>query len=384
MKRNYDYIIIGGGIIGLSVAYNLSKKGANNILLLEKDFVGEGSTGKCAGGIRLQFSTDINIRFSILSRKIFDNFKEEFGVDPEFKKVGYLFLATEESELSIFEKNIALQRKFGIDVELLTQKEIKKRWPYLKTDDIKGGTFCAQDGYAGPYEVVQGYMRAIRRLKKVDIMQKEEVIGIDFKNNLWKVKTKKEYFNSPLVINCGGPYARNIANMAKINIPISPIRRQIFVTEPFDMIKGDIPLTIDLARGWYFRREGKGILMAGPQDEKESFNTTTDFEGMTYAAENGVYRVPIFSSCRFATSWAGLYEISPDSHAIMGEVEGNKGFYIAAGFSGHGFQHAPSAGLLMAELILEGNAHTIDITPLSPSRFAKGRLIKESLTAFKE
>ncbi|HMK52258.1 MAG TPA: FAD-binding oxidoreductase [Thermodesulfobacteriota bacterium] len=384
MKKTADVVIIGGGIVGLSIAYYLALKKAGRIILFEKGQLGEGSTGRSVGGIRTQFSTEINIRFSLESLKIFEQFEEEFGVNPEFKRVGYLFLATTKEEMEIVRSNISLQKKFNIPVELLDPEEIVARWPYLSMDDILGGTFCSWDGYAGPSEVLSGFARGAKRAG-VKICEGMEVVEISVvKGKVHDVKTKDEEIFTPLIVNAGGPYAASIGEMVGIEIPVKPLRRQVFITAPFHLSDHPIPLTIDLHRGWYFRQEGDGLLLSGPLDREPSFNLNIDYEAMAETSENAIYRVPALNKACLARGWAGLYEISPDHHAILGKAPGIEGFILANGFSGHGFQHSPAVGRIIAELIVQGEATTIDISSLSMDRFKKGALILEPMTAFKE
>ncbi len=384
MDKTADVVIIGGGIIGVSIAYHLALKKAGKILLLEKGQLGEGSTSRCVGGIRTQFSTEINILFSLESLEVFERFEEKFGINPEFKRIGYLFLATTESEMGVFETNIKLQKKFGIPVELLNPDEIKSRWPYLRVDDILGGTFCSCDGYAGPSEVLSGFVSGAKRAG-VRIYEGSEVVGISItKGKVKGVKTRLEEISTPIVVNAGGPFASSIGEMAGVKIPVKTLRRQIFITAPFHLTDQTIPLTIDFHRGWYFRQEVDGLLLSGPLDSEPSFNLSIDYEAMAEASENAMYRVPGLENARIARGWAGLYEISPDNHAILGKVPEVEGFILANGFSGHGFQHSPAVGKVIAELITEGKAKTIDITPLSMKRFKKGEVILEPMTAFKE
>jgi len=384
MERTADVVIIGGGIVGLSIAYHLALRKAGKILLFEKGQLGEGSTSRCVGGIRSQFSTEINIRFSLESLKTFRQFKEEFGVDPEFRRIGYLFLATEEREKRIFGEIVELQRKFGIPVEFLDSDEIGRRWPYLRTDDVLGGTFCGWDGYAGPGEVLSGFVKGAKR-EGVRIYEGTEVTGISLaRGKIQGVKTKEDEISTSVIVNAGGPYAASIGEMAGVQVPVKPLRRQIFVTAPFHLTDHPVPLTIDFHRGWYFRREGDGVLLSGPLDLEPSFNLNTEYEAMAEASENAVYRVPLLEKARIARGWAGLYEISPDHHAILGRVPDVEGFILANGFSGHGFQHSPAVGEVISELITDGKAVTIDIASLSIERFDKGELMLEPMTAFKE
>ncbi len=384
MEKTADVVVIGGGIVGLSIAYYLALKKAGKIVLFEKGQLGEGSTSRCVGGIRTQFSTEINIRFSLESLKTFEQFKEEFGINPEFRRIGYLFFGTSDWEIEAFKKNIKLQRKFGIPVEFLNSDEIGSRWPYLRVDDVLGGTFCSWDGYAGPNEILSGFASGAKRAG-VRIHEGTEVIGISTASGkIQSVKTKNEEISTPVVVNAGGPYAASIGGMAGVEIPVKPLRRQIFVTAPFHLTDHPIPLTIDFHRGWYFRQEGDGLLLSGPLDLEPSFNLNTEYEAMAEASENAMYRVPVLEKARIARGWAGLYEISADHHAILGRVPGVEGFILANGSSGHGFQHSPAIGKVISELIVDGEAATIDVSSLSIERFEKGELVLEPMTAFKE
>jgi sarcosine oxidase subunit beta len=384
MEKTADVVIIGGGIVGLSIAYHLALKNAGKVVLLEKGQLGEGSTSRCVGGIRTQFSTEINIRFSLESLKTFEAFQEEFGIAPEFRRIGYLFLTTTEQETEVFKENIRLQRKFGIPVEYLNGEEIGSRWSYLRVDDVLGGTFCAWDGYAGPNEVLSGFASGAKRAG-VRIHEGTEVIGISTsKGRIRSVQTRDEEISTPVVVNAGGPYAASIGEMVGVKIPVKPLRRQIFITAPFHLTSHPIPLTIDFHRGWYFRQEGDGLLLSGPLDAEPSFNLNTEYEAMVEASENAMSRVPSLEKARIVRGWAGLYEISPDHHAILGRVPGVEGFIVANGFSGHGFQHSPAVGKVISELIVGGKALTIDISSLYIDRFEKGELMLEPMTAFQE
>ena len=377
-------IIIGGGIIGASIAWNLGKMGINDVVLLEKGQAGEGSTGKCAGGIRAQFSTEININFSLYSMKFFDSFKNTMGVDPEFHRIGYLFLASNGMQWEIIEANAKLLESKGRNIELFPSAEINTRWSFINTEDIIGGSFTPGDGYAGPYEVLRGYINGARK-NGVKIFEGTEVTGIESSGGrvAGVVLADGREIRSSWIVNAAGPYAAGVASMLGLALPVMPLRRQLFFTDVFDALPPEFPLIIDMEYGWYVRREGKGLLLAGPQDRQSSFNDKMDFESRLWTAERSLHRVPVLERANIMTGWAGLYEISPDHHAIIGEFPEMKGFICANGFSGHGFMHSPAAGLAVAELIAKGKSETIDIIPLRPSRFREGCLIHEPLTAFK-
>lgn len=380
-----DVVVIGGGIIGVSVAYYLALKGVSDVLLLERGMMGQGSTGKCAGGIRSQFSTEINVEFSILSRSVFDSFQENFGVDPEFHRVGYLFLASQKGQWEQLESNAKLLERYGVAPELLEPHEIARRWPFLEVGDLFGGSYSAQDGYAGPYEVLQGFAKGARKLG-VRLAEGVEVraVRVSKKRVLGVETAEGSFVASPWVVNAAGPQAALVASMAGLDLPVRPYRRQLFFTEPFSDLPEQFPLTIDLQLGWYMRREGKGLLLSGPQDEESSFNENVDFDSKEWTAERSLHRCPVLERAHIARGWAGLYEVSPDHHAIIGEFPELRGFLCVNGFSGHGFQHSPAAGMVAAELIVQGRAKSIDIYPLRPTRFREGDLIHEPLTAIRD
>jgi sarcosine oxidase subunit beta len=384
MKKTAEMVIIGGGIIGVSIAYYLGKMGAKNVILFERDLIGMGSTGVCAGGIRRQWSTEVNMRFALKAFEILQNFEGEFGASPEFHQIGYLFLARDEEEVKSFKKNIELQNHFNVPTEFLTCEGVKKEWPFLNLNDVSAGAFCHTDGYAGPNEVTHAIAKGARR-HGIQVIEKTEVISIEVTGNrIVSVTTKEGLVETRIVVNAAGPYAAHVGKLSGVEIPVSPIRRQLFVTDPFDKIPPSVPLTIDHSQNFYFRREGKCVLLSGPQDESPSFNLKTDFDAMVVTAEKATHRVPVFEKAKITRGWAGLYEISPDNHAILGNVPEVEGLVLAVGFSGHGFQHGPAAGMAIAELIWNGKSEIIDITPLALSRFKEGKAIKESLTAFRD
>ncbi len=384
LPESAEVVIIGGGIIGASIAYYLTKAGLRRVVLLERGLMGEGSTGKCAGGIRTHFSTKINIQFSILSLSIFKKFQAEFGVDPEFRPTGYLFLACSPAQWSILKKTVRLMDSMGLKVEILKPGRIRERWPFLRTDDLSGGSYSESDGYAGPYEVLQGYIKGARRMGAL-MIEGVEATGIHTKmGRIGSVEVATgEKIKTCFVVNAAGPFAAKVANMLGLELPVTPLRRQVFFTDLCNDVPPLFPMIIDLEYGWYMRREGKGLLLSGPQDEEPSYNESVDFEARVWTANRSLYRVPSLEGAKIATGWAGLYDISPDHHAIIGSFPEMEGFICANGFSGHGFMHAPATGILVSELIVHGQTSTLDIHPLRPSRFREGDLIQEPLTAFK-
>ena len=357
-----DVIIIGAGVIGASIAYHLAKGGCRDIIVLEKDYIGSGSTEKCPGGIRQQFSTETNIRLSMESVKFFEHFEEETGHAADFRQHGYLMLATSKDELNILRRNMDLQRKLGLEVHLLSPPEIRELVPGLNMEDTLGATFCPTDGYADPYSVVSGFASAARRLG-VKVHEETEVTGIELTNNKVKgVLTTRGKFEAPIVVNAAGPYAGIVGRMADLDIPIHPSRRHIFITEPLlsrpNRLEGlnrpDLPMVVDFHNGFWFRRESSCLLfgMRNP-DEPEGFSTSVDWHFFTDTlAQAACHRLPDLSDIGIMRGQAGLHSDTPDYMAILGEIPTIHGLYLACGFSGHGFMHSPAVGRLMADLIL--------------------------------
>jgi len=372
-------VIVGGGVIGCSIAYHLAKAGLRDVVVLEKGVVGGGTTGRSVGGIRRLFSTEIHIRLSVESMKLFQAFRDETGVDPGFRPVGYLLLATSEEEWSLFQATASLQRRFGVPVELLSPEDVQRLLPPLRTDDLLGASYCPDDGYASPHEVTQAYAKGARRLGVV-IEEGREVIGIGVEGGrVTKVVTREGSLATGAVVNAAGPFAREVGRMAGLQIPVKPVRRQVFVTGPLPGLPSRVPITVDYRQGFYFRREGEGALFSGPMDEAESFTTSVEWEAVAEAAAKGAHRLPLLREAEVIRGWAGLYELSPDRHPILGEAVDPRGYFYAVGFSGHGFMHAPITGKLMAELILEGKTATVDLSALSLERFETGALLREPL-----
>lgn len=379
MAEKADVVIIGGGAVGASIAYHLAQKGCRDVVVVERYLLGSGSTGKSVGGIRQQFSTEINIRLSQESVKFFERFQEETGVDPEFHRVGYLFLATTPAEMEAFSRNVSLQRRLGVPMEVLTPEQAREMVPALNISDVLGATYGPADGYAGVHEVTQGFARRARQLG-VRIYEGREVTGIGVNGGrVQAVETAQGPIATPIVVNAAGAWSGQVARMVGLDLPVQPYRRMVFVTEPFPAIPSPIPLTIEFRRGLYFRHEGPGILMGmADPDEPSSFNTEVNWDFLPRLVQAAVERMPILEAARIKTGWAGLYEVTPDAHPILGPVPALQGFIVATGFSGHGFMHSPATGKLIAELIVDGRATTIDISPLGYERFARGELVRES------
>ncbi len=367
--KTFEIVIIGGGIIGASTAYYLAKKGTSNVLLVERDLLAQATTGLSVGGIRQQFSHPANIRLSQRSVRVFEDFKQEFGVDIHFHQAGYLFLAQKKETWDDFLSSVDTQRGFEVPVEVLSPEEIKQRWPYLNVEDLIGGTFGPKDGYADPYLAAMGFANQARRLG-VRIEEKREVTGIRVKGGKVKgIETSGGPISAPVVVNTAGPWAGEIARMAGLDLPVKPFRRQVFATKPFDAIPRPVPMVIDQDLTFYFRGEEPNILMGmSDPDEPSSFHTHVDRDFMEKVIEAAVHRAPILEKAEILRGWGGLYTITPDDNPIIGEIPEAKGFFCAIGFSGHGFQQGPAVGQILSELILDGGTD-FDLKPFEYDRF---------------
>ena len=374
-----DVVIIGGGVMGASTAYHLAKRGVRNVVLLEKEeFFGQGSTGRCAGGIRHQFSTSINIELSIKSLAMLQNFQQETGQAIDIKLCGYLFLLSTPAQMQQFERNVALQNSHGIKSELLTVEQIATRVPLLNLDGIIGGSYYGGDGIADPSGVVNGYIAAARE-HGAHAFNGVEVTSIDVQDGaVTAVHTNSGSIQTNTAVNAAGPWSAPIAAMAGIDLPVHPERQQILVTTPMPTIPSDFPFIIDFAQRLYFHREGAGLLTGmSVVGEPPTFEQNVKPDWTMQHMDKAMERLPIMETAGRLTEWAGLYEVTPDAHPIIGPIAALHGFYAVTGFSGHGFMHGPIAGLLISEQILDGAAHTLDITSLRAERFAEGQLIKE-------
>jgi sarcosine oxidase subunit beta len=378
LPKTADLVIIGGGVMGASAAYHLAACGMKNIVLLEKEeFFGTGATGRCAGGVRYQFGTEINIKLSLESLPMIERFKEELDQDVNYRQCGYLFALTNEKDIAVFKHNVELQHRLGIETEWLSGDEIRKRLPLMRFDDVHAGTFHQKDGLVDPNSVVQGYINAAARLG-VRSFNQAEVTGLRISGDkVQAMETRSGAIETPLVLNAAGPWAASIGKMAGVDLPIIPIRRQMFTTNPLKEIPADFPFVIDFAQALYFHREGEGLLIGqSNQNEQPGFDQNVDEDFELQNLEAAIARMPLLERASRASHWAGLYEVTPDAHPIFGATPVN-GFYVVAGFSGHGFMHGPIAGRLMAEFISTGKYETLDVSMLDLARFREGRLIQE-------
>lgn len=367
-------VVIGGGVVGCSIAYHLARRGQRDVVVLEREAVGSGTTSKAAGGIRAQFPTETEVRFSLEAIGVFERFEEEFGVDIGYRKIGYLFLVADAEDLAGFRERMALQRRLGVDVREITPAEARAIVPALRVDDLIAAVWGPQDAMAGPAEVTGGFARRARELG-ARIVEGVDVTGIDVTGGRARgVRTSEGVIEAPIVINAAGPAGAAIGRLAGVQVPVQPRRRHIFYTEPFPEIPGPVPLTTDRASGFYFRKEMEQLLLSpgDVEDIGEDFTVPVDRARIDETVEKALHRIPIVEKARIAGGWAGLRPLTPDDHAIIGWAPGVEGFFLAVGFGGHGFQHSPATGRYVSEWLLDGRP-SLDLSLFDPGRFAAGR-----------
>jgi sarcosine oxidase subunit beta len=377
-----DVVLIGGGIVGSSIACHLVAAGCNNVLVIERESSqGKGSTGKSMGGVRAQFSTRVNIQMSIYSIPFYATFEERLGYPCDYRPQGYIFCATNEKHLAYLRANFEKQVAMGLkNVRLVAADEIRRLFPQLRADDILGGSFCSTDGFVDPYSAMIGFMTWAAD-HGATLWKNATVTGISHRNGTFEVATTRGTVSTRVVVNCAGPWAAAIAAMVSIDLPVEPLRRMLVPTEPFDQFPHSAPMIVDMSNGFHFRPESRGFLLAW-NDPEETPGYKTDFEPsfiekiLTRAAD----RVPVFENLAVnpKRAWAGLYEMTPDHHPILGESPEVPGFFFANGFSGHGVMHAPATGKILSDLILTKKTGLIDASLLNFQRFAEGRMIHET------
>ena len=377
LPRSASVVIVGAGVVGAAIAFHLTQQGVHDVLVLERDHAGAGSTGKNAGGIRLQFSSEINVRLSLLSVPEIERFADITGVDPQFHQVGYLFLVTTDRDAVAFERSFQLWKRLEVPARRLNPDETHALLPQLNVSDVRFASFCERDGYADPSSLLRGYLTCARAAG-ARVVEGARVDGIEVANgSVRRVRVGGKAVVCEYVVDAAGAWAGEVAAAAGVAIPITPHRRTIFVTEGFDGLPERFPMVIDFATGFYFHRESGGVLMGmPPAQEVDGFREDVDWDVLPLVVERAMYRVPVLERARIKTGWAGLYEDTPDAHPIVGFVGQPSGFLAACGFSGHGVMHAPAIGRLIAELIT-GAPPSIDLAALALDRFRRGATVRE-------
>ena len=382
MRSSADVVIVGGGCMGASVAFHLAARGVRNVVLVEREPVlGAGSTGRNAGGVRHQFSNEANIHLSIESIRTLERFSDEVGYEIDFHQDGYLFLLSSQSSVDAFKRNVSIQRACGVELDWLDAADAERLAPGLDGAGVLGATFCRRDGIADPNGVTMGFAKAAQA-RGVDIVRETEVTGIDVAaGRVTAVQTTRGRIATGAVVNAAGPHARQVGALAGVDVPVDPYRRHIFIAQDF---RKPVPPTrimvIDFETTFYFHREGAGVLFGmGDPDEPSGFDTTVRWDFLPEVTDVAVRRLPALADASVSHAWAGLYEMSPDANPIVGPASEIDGFYLINGFSGHGFQHSPAAGRILADLIT-GRDPEFDLAPFAHERFARTKVPAAAVT----
>lgn len=391
--RTAEIVIIGGGIFGTNLAYALARRGAQQIVLLEQDMIASGSSGKATGGIRQQFFDELDIRFSIEGVSFYRRFIEEYALaeeqqrPPDFYQRGYLFLSSTPASWQILQSASERQRALGVPTELLSPDEISARVPQLVVEDLLGATFCPTDGYSDPGAMTHALAHAARALG-VTILEHAPVRSIQVKHNrVESVSTDQETIATPIVVNATGAYAALTARLAGItNLPVWPLKRQLYQTEDFADLPQDVPMVVDVSTGFHFRRRAGGVTLTMPlpvSPAQIEINRYLGAEAFALNLDETLWpllqheikrRCPALALASIRRAWAGLYEMTPDDHPVLGRTE-VEGFLCGCGFAGHGFMHSPMAARLLAESILEPHNSAPELALFSSERFRTGKLI---------
>ncbi len=356
------------------------------MVLESHEACGRGSTGKAAGGVRAQFSTPIHVLFSLFSIGEFEGFFRELGTDIAFRQYGYLLLAPTEKSAFHLSEAVKMQRDLGVPVREFSQTEVQEFAPYLYSEDVLFASFCEKDGYLDPYGVCVGYERGARRLG-AEAWYRTEVVGSDGERLLLRKGGEEHTIESSIVVLSAGARSREVAFLFGIELPVFSERHYLALTEPLDGLPERVPMVVDVASTFHFRREGQGLLLGydfarGKQKDEHRGGEESEEGDQSYAfleaiAEVGPSRLPLLSGARLdpRKCWSGAYAVTPDHHGIIGRVGK---VVLATGFGGHGVMHSPAVGQVVAEIILEGECRSFDLRPLRPERFAEGDISTEA------
>jgi len=376
LPQRADVVVVGGGVMGASTAFHLAEAGVN-VVLVERADLASGSTVKAAGGVRANFSDELNIALGKRSLAAFEAFAERPGQDIDLHQPGYLFVLTRSEDVELFEASVALQNAMGVESRMLTPAEAKDLSPFLNVDDVLAAAYSPRDGHCSPESVVLGYAAGARR-HGACVATQTAVTGITVVNGeIVSVQTSDGSIATAAVIDCAGVWSSEIAHMVGLELPVIPLKREILVTEPMPDVPDDLAFTIDYATSFYFHREGAGLLM-GFSDPRNApgFDLARSESFLEGLAELAMHRAPHVLEAGVRTSWAGLYEVTPDHNALLGEWQGVSRFLYATGFSGHGFLQGPAVGEILRDLYLRREPF-IDVTPLRVERFEQGELRPE-------
>lgn len=368
-------VVVGGGVIGASVAYHLAARGVRDVVVLDAAArPGEGSTGRATGGFRVQFATAIDVRLALLARAKLRRFADDTGGDCGYVPAGYLWLASDEAELASLRAALAVQRANGVDDAFEVDRgHIAQLNPALRREELAGGTYCPSDGFIRPLGILDGYRRAAER-GGARFVWDARVTGFDRARDgrIVAVRTERDVVPTAAVVNAAGAWAAGVARLAGAELPVTPLRRQVAVTVPADVLPASMPMTIFARDGFHLRvRDGRVLLLRPAPGAHDPFDVSVDPAWIDSVERTAHERVPCLRGVAIdrAACWAGLYEMSPDGHAIVGRAPGVPNLYVASGASGHGVMHAPALGALTAEIVVDGAATSLDVTALRPDRF---------------
>jgi sarcosine oxidase, subunit beta len=369
--RSAGAVVIGGGIIGVSVAWHLAKSGVDDVVVVERSEMGSGSSAKPLGGVRANFSDPANIELGQRSLRVFDRFVDDFGVDIGLETVGYLFLARDEEQLSGMTEAVQIQNEMGIRNRLVDPEEAARLNPLIEPSALTGGSYSPGDGFVQPTRVVEGYMRAAQDLG-VSFLNRTQVLDITTSaGQVTSVLTQRGEIHSDAVICCAGAWSAHIGEMVGVRLPVEPVRRLIGFTRDYSPPLPTVPFTLDLTTTMYFHNAGGGLLLGISHREAPSLCRDYSYEWLEEFREAATVCAPALRETDVTRGWAGLYENTPDRNAVIGQARDMEGFFYATGFSGHGLVQAPAVGELMADLFA-GRASFMDVTPFSAERFEDG------------
>jgi sarcosine oxidase subunit beta len=365
-------VIIGAGIVGSSIAYHLSARGCRDVIVLEKaEREAAGSTARSAAGVRHQFASEVNIRLSMYSIERLKRFRDEVGGEAGLKQIGYLLLVSEPEVWLAYRRSVELQNSLGVDSRAITPGEVLGLVPETKIDGLLGATYCAADGHCDPHGIASGYLAAARR-QGIGVRRATPAVAVRRSGDrVTAVETPAGAIECGVVINAAGPWAGEVGALAGVAVPVRPYRRCIYMTEAMPELE-EFPFTIDTASGFYMRKEGDKLLMGvSNEDEPAGENLSVDWDWLETVLERGAERFPFLANVGIVrrNCWAGLYENTPDHMPVLGRRPELPNYVDASGFSGHGVMHSPATGMLIAEEVLDGRAHTIDIDELRVTRF---------------
>jgi sarcosine oxidase subunit beta len=377
MKNKADVVIIGGGVNGCSLAYHLAKKGLE-VVLVEKKYLSSGATGACGAGIRQQWSTQENATLAIQSVKIFEQLSAELGQDIEFRQGGYLIAVHDEKEMKQAQKNVAMQRSLGLNVDVLGPDEITKIVPILDVKGMKaiGATFCPTDGHANPFKTTFAYADAARK-RGAEINTHTTVVGLKaVHKEVQSVVTSQGTIHTKMVVNSAGIDSKTIAQMLKIRLPLTAYRKEIMATERLKPLFE--AMVISFKDGIYFSQQKEGQIVGGIPipEEKEGFKTMPTFEFLRHMSQTLTRYAPVLKHVNLLRHWTGYYDVTPDARPILGEIKEVKGFIQCNGFSGHGFMISPMVSKLLTDLIADGKTSDV-LEALNLERFTKNNIDKE-------